>query len=90
MTKLPKSIDEAVEILLSEVGDKDRSMLSKYAKDDLITFHHTLGQSIRNEFELWGGNDELVKDASKFISDLHPDSISMLIIEKYWEKVRQR
>lgn len=47
-------------------------------KNDLIKYHLTLGRHIRNKYNLWSLKDE----------EKHPDTISMKIIEKVWEKER--
>ena len=90
MKEIPKTIEEAIQILSDEIPKQDKRDMATCSRNDLIIYHHTLGRDIRNEFKLWEGNDELVKDASRFTnySVSHPDSISMVIIEKFWEKIR--
>ncbi len=50
--------------------------------EDLIKFHFSFGMDIRNMYNLWD-EPELCKELSP--DDVHPDSVSMYIIEEYWK-----
>lgn len=54
--------------------------------DQLVSFHHSLGRNIRNEFKLWGREWEPQIEYGVDISDNHPDSISMRVIEEVWKR----
>lgn len=86
MDALPKTINEAVTILLSEMSGRDKLIFLNTKREDLILSHLTLGEEIRNKFGLWSGNDALIKDATT----THPDSISMEIIETIWEELQKQ
>ena len=58
----PKTVDEAVDRLLSGLSDEDKAVLRETPKEELGRFHHGLGTYIRNEFGLWAGNKELIRD----------------------------
>jgi hypothetical protein len=56
----PKSIEEAVEVLLSELSEKDRQAIRIMAEQELSSLHLSLGNHIRNGFGLWENNEELL------------------------------
>ncbi len=86
MDTLPKTINEAVTILLSEMSGRDKLILRNTKKEDLILFHLTWGEEIRTKFSLWSGNDGLIKDAKAN----HPDSVSLEIMETMWEELQKQ
>lgn len=57
-------------------------------EDDLIDYHHTLGQTIRNTFHLWDREWTPQICGGVDISLNHPDAISMAVITEVWEKLR--
>jgi hypothetical protein len=46
--KMPETVDEAVDRLVSEMSLRDRTTLLKMAEDDLVSLHFTVGMWIRN------------------------------------------
>lgn len=58
-------------------------------KEDLIEFHHSIGQNIRNDLNLW--HDDLIKNEfNKQLGIDHPDDISMYIMEEIWEDLNRK
>lgn len=55
-------------------------------KKDLISYHHSLGRSIRNHFGLWSTKWEPVLVDDIDMAEDHPDRISMDVITAVWEK----
>ena len=89
--QLPKTVDEAVERLISELTLKDKTRIAKMGKEDLSALPFTIGQYIREKYGLGRGNEELM-DSCRIISekdDLHEETASMVIIEVLWERLRQ-
>lgn len=89
-----QTFDEIVNYILNELSDDSKRVLRKTPKEDLVLFHHTTGQAIRNDFLLWDPNNPITEnwerkpdDDGVDRSDHHPDAISMRIIETVWEKV---
>lgn len=66
-------------------------------KKDLILLHRSLGQAIRNEFELWSddhpvtkmwkGDGPLLEDGCD-VHPCHPDQFSFSCIEALWLKLQ--
>ena len=84
----PRTVEEAVDRLLSLMSEEDKQSLKNTPKKDLIRFHFGLGQYIRNEFGLWQGNTELLKSCEKESIFVHPDEFSSIIIEALWKRLR--
>lgn len=68
------------------MSEADKAKVKASKKEDLILFHHGWGTSIRNEFGLWRGNEELMRDCH---AD-HPDDASMVIIEAVWQRLQSQ
>ena len=84
---IPKSIEEAVEILFELLTCSFAPIaLSLDKKEFSIKFHHTLGMWIRNCFGLWS-------DDCKIIENYHPllaDFLSGYILEILWDRFKER
>ena len=84
----PTTVDATVDDIILNMSKKDKKMIRNTKKDDLIKYHHGWGTGIRNYYGLWRGNDKLRKDACG--KECHPDSASMIIIERAWEKLQNK
>jgi hypothetical protein len=90
-SKLPKTVEEAVDRLINELSLKDRTTIGNLAEDQLINLHINLGEYIRNEFRLWSGNKDLMSSCCTIakMDKIHEDTASTIIIEKLWERLRE-
>ena len=84
--KYPKTIEEAVDILISSMPEGDREKLINMPEEDLINLHFGWGDRIRNAFGLWEGNEELLKACGS--ESGNPDGASMVIIRAAWKRLR--
>jgi hypothetical protein len=79
---VPRSLPEAVAackwILGSKIIDKIRNM----EMEELISLHHGVGTHIRNAFDLWRGNPDLMAACGD--PHMHPDDASGVILEALW------
>jgi hypothetical protein len=80
--KLPETVDEAIQYLLSRLDDENRNALKNMKREDLILLHRSYGMGIRNSLGLWGSNQKLRADPE--IAGMFPDSASNYIIERMW------
>ncbi len=88
--KQPKNLKKAFKILDKAISKEDMKTFRETEYDDLIMWHHTLGQWIRNRFYLWRNKWEspMLQWFEKNMPDLdHPDDMSQHMIEKYWIKL---
>jgi hypothetical protein len=86
--RLPRTVDEAVDEIISGLSDDDKALVRGTARGDLIRFHHGWGTGIRNGFGLWGGNTELLASCGSPI--MHADDASMVIIEAVWARLQEK
>lgn len=84
----PKTIEEAVELLLTELSEKDQQIIKIMAEDQLSSLHFSLGNYIRDRFGLWGSNVELLKACSPDDVLRDADDASMAIIKALWWKLQ--
>jgi hypothetical protein len=81
----PKTVDEAVARVLTELTEIQKAEVRDTKEKDLISFHYSLGLMIRNEFGLWKGNKSLMADCQA--SD--PDDASFVIVKAVWQKLQK-
>lgn len=87
---LPKTVEEALEVMISVMTLKDMAKLARISEEDLIQLHPTLGAWVRDRFELSIGNHPLMNSCRKAAGkDLDPDSASFLIIRKLRERLKK-
>lgn len=88
---LPKTVDEAVARLVSELTLKDKTKIAKMCEYDLSALPLTMGQYIREQFGLGRGNKELMESCCSLSGedDIHEETASMVVIEALWERLRQ-
>jgi hypothetical protein len=84
----PKTLDEAVEILIKRLDSSQIAILKNASLEDLIDYHFTWGMSIRNGFGLWKGNTALLTDCG--FLDFEADDASLFIIETVAKRVKER
>ena len=85
----PKTIDEAVGVLLATVSDVDQDRIADMAESELIGLHFGLGMWIRNNLGLWQGNQALMQAIRQDTPQIHPDDVSMVIIKALWRRLRE-
>jgi hypothetical protein len=60
--KWPKTVDEAVERLLTDIPRTDQQEVQKKSEEQLAEYHFGLGIYIRNSYGLWRGNEALLPE----------------------------
>jgi uncharacterized protein DUF6794 len=83
----PTTVEGAVQDILSQMSDADKTSVRHTRKEDLIKFHFGWGLGIRNYYGLWQGNTSLIISACGH--PCHPDEASMRIIEAVWQEVQK-
>ncbi len=87
----PRSVDEAVDRLISELPLKDRVSIAKMNKRELSAIHATLGSHIREQFGFWRGNEELM-ESCRIRSGRDKFDVatgSAIIIDTMWARLRR-
>lgn len=85
----PATIDEAVGVVIATLSDEDKVLIAAMPVSELIGMHFGLGMWIRNNLGLWHGNDTLMQAIRNRDPGVHPDDVSMLIIEDVWKRLRE-
>ena len=81
----PATVNEAVDQLFNRMGADVKEKVGRIENsEDMICYHHTLGQWIRNNFGLWKGNEIL----SISCCEEHPDDASFVILKALWGRCR--
>jgi hypothetical protein len=80
----PTTSDEAVNICLLTLTEREKQVLRNTLKENLVMFHLSLAKNIRAQFGLWEGNDELIKSCRA----TNPDDASMVIVKEVWRYVK--
>ncbi len=88
--KLPKSVDEAIKRLISELSLKDKTSIANMAENDLVTLQTNLGAYIGSQFGIWSGNRQLLDSCSVISHDVHlqSDFAPSVIIKELWKCLR--
>ncbi len=87
----PRTVDEAVDKLVSELPLKDRMKISGMDEVDIHLLYMTLGLYIRNNYGLWLENGQLIRDCRFIAKDrsLDADGASAVIIRELSKKLRE-
>jgi len=90
-TRYPKSMEEAVDLLIDKLSIREKYQIAKMTQDDLAGLHFSLGLGIRKEFGLWAENKDLLASCASLVGQeiIHPDDASALIIKELWKKLRE-
>ncbi|UCG06965.1 MAG: putative molybdenum carrier protein [Desulfobacterales bacterium] len=87
---LPKTVQEAVDRLVSEMPLKDKTSLANMAEADLIKLHFSLGLYVRNRF--FYAKNEILLESCRYVAQdkyLHWSQAPMLIIKELWKTLRE-
>ena len=87
--KLPKSVDQAVDRLTSELSLTEKTMIVNTSEEELIDLQFTLGEYIRKEFRLHE-NDDLMESCRNVseVDEIHIGHASFVIILELWRKLQ--
>jgi hypothetical protein len=91
VTNLPKTVDAAVDRLISEMALKDKVFLAYMHEDDLASLYPSLGEYIRDKFGLRSGNKALMESCKTLAGkkELQEYAASEIIIKKLWKELRE-
>ena len=83
----PKTVPDAVNRLMTVLNDEQKVIIATMQEDELIDLHFSLGTDIRNSFDLHDQDSDLLKSCGSFV---HPDDVSMVIINALWKKLTRK
>lgn len=87
----PQDVDDAVDRLIAALPLRDKTRIANMSDGELIPHYFTLGNYIRNHFDLWSGNQDLLDACRHAARDqyLHPDAAAELIIKTLWRTLQE-
>ena len=88
---LPKTVDEAVDRIMSELTLKDKARIARMGPEQASALPISLGDYIWKRFGLRDGNDELVESCRLVaeVDDLRKESAIDVIADALWNRLRQ-
>ena len=92
----PKTINEAVELMIDTMSEVDKSEVLNTKKENLSRFHYTLGMLICGWFGLYNGNKTLLeacaltreKELERLLFLNDPEEAAAIIIEALWQRLQ--
>ena len=89
--KPPKTVQEAIEILVSNLPLKEKTTIANMSEEELIKLNANLGRYVMDKFGLWSGNEKLVESCLELTDyPLHnEDDAAAVIVKELWLKLRQ-
>ena len=90
-SKLPETVEEAFDQLVSELPLKDRVFIANLDKKDLHVIRLTLGAHIRDAMGFSTGNKKLIQSC-RLVSgreNLTADQAFLFFVEALWRKLRK-
>jgi hypothetical protein len=90
-TRVPHTVNEAVETLIKELSFKDKASLAKMTEEELNSLHLSMGHSIRERFRLWSKKSPLMESCRSLSRNdqLTEDDASVLLIRELWKAVQK-
>jgi len=88
---LPKTVDEAVDQIISDMSLEERVRMASFDKEELRMINYSLSIFIRNQLLMKDINKDLF-ESCRMVSgnkNLNEGTAALVIIEKLWEKLRK-
>jgi len=87
--KLPKSVDQAIDRLFSELSFPEKTVIVNKSEEELIDLQFTLGEYIRKEYRL-DENDDLMESCRLIskVDEINIGHASFIIILELWKKLQ--
>lgn len=85
--RLPRSVEEAVEVLMGKLTFQERTRIANMERKRLTALAPSLGTYIKNEFRMWKGNDPLIDDC-RLLSDFEEEAPADVIIRELWKRLQ--
>jgi len=91
-SNLPRTVDGAVDMLLSELSFTDKTRLANMPEEKLTDLRLSFGKNIKDTFRLGEENKELLKSC-RFLSETGrymEDDAALIIIKELWKKLKKK
>ena len=91
-SNLPRTVDGAVDMLLSELSFTDKTRLANMPEEKLTDLRLSFGKNIKDTFRLGEENKELLKSC-RFLSETGrymEEDAALIIIKELWKKLKKK
>ena len=90
LSVLPKTVDEAVDQIISDMTLEERVRMANFEKEELRVINYSLSVFIKNQLFMKDINKELFESCLEVSENknLNESTAALVIIEKLWEKLR--
>jgi hypothetical protein len=87
----PKTLDEAVKILLAEMGLKEKAGIANTEEADLPALYMSLAPRVRRRTGLGAGNGELLESCARAggRENIQENGASLIIVKEIWKRLRE-
>ena len=88
---LPKTVDEAIDQIISDMTLEERVRMANFDKEELRVINYSLSVFIRNQLFMKDINKELFGSCRSVSGNknLNEHTAALIIIERLWEKLRK-
>ncbi len=90
--QLPYTVGQVVEMLYDDLSLRDKVVVANLSESDLdLSLYAAMAKTIRKEFGIYNGNNELLDSCCKYICrqyESHEDPV-MVIIKELWKKTKK-
>ncbi len=89
-SKLPKTVDDVVELLVSDLSTREKVLIAKMKEEDIHTLTAKTAPVIKAEFKLDTGNEELLRSCreTEGIDVLDADQAAKAILRNLWNRIK--
>lgn len=84
MADLPKTVDDAVNVLMRVFPQNDLIFIKSMKEDNIVALNSSIGQMIRQNLGLKTGNRHLLMSTGK----LTAEEASLVIIKRFWTRLQ--
>ena len=87
----PKTVDEVVDRLISEMDLRSRVMIANMNLDQVMDLHSNLFVYLNKSFNLWPGNKELIESCNSLSKEpvLNGGDVAAVIIGVFWKRLQE-
>ena len=87
----PKTVEEAVDRLISDLDLEARVNLANMSLDELVNIHSALHIYFKNAFGIWSGNKELLADCRSISEEpiYNEEEATVVILGVLWQKLQE-
>jgi hypothetical protein len=88
--RMPKTLDDAAEKVISDLPGELQEMLSGMTDDQFQRFYESVAKFILDDFDLWLGNQELLRSCYSIHNRDNPSSDpARIILDRVREKLQE-